>query len=269
MNLEKYKCEGQMSLADLDDSWFGKMSLEHTVPITEMTLGQSSKKRLESKTPMPLFLDLRTENGHLADASWETDTPWLGARMMHSIGECLNAEKGFVYSLTLKGTPPEEYFLKLNCGEKPLTERPSKLSRILETNPDPKFNLSAKACQGILARAERRKKVLPPMLKDALIRQGGALSFQERAGKPGGGKGILIAKERTGSLSTLSNQMVFDASRRHNQDSQNTVEQHGICYGLDRASFNQGKNAQFNFSVDEELAQTVVAKGPGGVLTQQ
>jgi site-specific DNA-cytosine methylase len=37
----------------------------------------------------------------------------------------------------------------------------------------------------------------------------GAISFQERAGKPGGGKGILIQDERTGALSTLNNQSVF------------------------------------------------------------
>ena len=42
-----------------------------------------------------------------------------------------------------------------------------------------------------------------------------------------------------------------------------------ICYGLDRASFNQGQNAQYDFSVTEEQAQTLVAKGPGGVLTRQ
>ena len=39
---------------------------------------------------------------------------------------------------------------------------------------------------------------------------GGAISFQERAGKPGGGKGILIQQERTGALSTLNNQSVLD-----------------------------------------------------------
>lgn len=37
----------------------------------------------------------------------------------------------------------------------------------------------------------------------------GAISFQERAGCPGGGKGILIQPERTGALSTLNNQSVF------------------------------------------------------------
>lgn len=36
-----------------------------------------------------------------------------------------------------------------------------------------------------------------------------AISFQERAGCEGGGKGILIQNERVGTLSTLTNQSVF------------------------------------------------------------
>ena len=36
-----------------------------------------------------------------------------------------------------------------------------------------------------------------------------AISFQERAGCEGGGKGILIQHERTGALSTFNNQSVF------------------------------------------------------------
>ena len=39
----------------------------------------------------------------------------------------------------------------------------------------------------------------------------------------------------------------------------------GVAIGLDRASFNQGRNAQFGFAVEEECAPTVVAKGPGAV----
>ena len=42
-----------------------------------------------------------------------------------------------------------------------------------------------------------------------------------------------------------------------------------VSYGLDRASFNQGQNAKFSFSVDEELAPSLVAKGPGGVLAKR
>lgn len=38
---------------------------------------------------------------------------------------------------------------------------------------------------------------------------GEAISFQERAGKPGGGKGILIQDEHVGALSTFNNQSVY------------------------------------------------------------
>lgn len=40
-----------------------------------------------------------------------------------------------------------------------------------------------------------------------------------------------------------------------------------ICYGIDRSSFNQGKNALYDFSIEEDKAQTLVARGPGGVMT--
>lgn len=45
----------------------------------------------------------------------------------------------------------------------------------------------------------------------------------------------------------------------------NTVETHGVAYGIDRATFNMGQNVQFGITVKEELAPTVVAKGSGTV----
>lgn len=163
-----------------------------------------------------------------------------------------------------------------------------------------------------------------------------AISFQERGGKPGGGKGILIQDNRTGALSTLNNQSVcygispFESNSMksdnpqsgiYEADTSRTLDLNGgspscnqggmaivqpeselrggrdepivaskasfflqsrsdgiadtlvatdykdpqcVCYGLDRASFNQGKNAKFNFSVEEELAQTITSRGCGG-----
>jgi len=38
-----------------------------------------------------------------------------------------------------------------------------------------------------------------------------------------------------------------------------------MTYGLDRAAYNQGKNAQYDFSVEEEKIGAQVAKGPGAV----
>ena len=41
------------------------------------------------------------------------------------------------------------------------------------------------------------------------------------------------------------------------------------AYGIGRDAFNQGKNALYTPSVDEELQPTIVAKGPGGVALPQ
>lgn len=44
-----------------------------------------------------------------------------------------------------------------------------------------------------------------------------------------------------------------------------TIDRHAVAYGIDRAAFNQGKNAQYGFAVEEETQPTMVAKGPGAV----
>ncbi len=38
-----------------------------------------------------------------------------------------------------------------------------------------------------------------------------------------------------------------------------------VAYGLDRAAYNQGKNAKYDFSVEEEKIGAQVARGPGAV----
>ena len=45
----------------------------------------------------------------------------------------------------------------------------------------------------------------------------------------------------------------------------NATDKHAVAYGIDRAAFNQGQNALYNFAVEEELEPTMVAKGPGAV----
>ena len=61
--------------------------------------------------------------------------------------------------------------LTRNSGERPNAERESHLSSVLEINPQRKYYLSAKACQGILNRAKRRGKELPELLRKALTLQ--------------------------------------------------------------------------------------------------
>lgn len=57
----------------------------------------------------------------------------------------------------------------LISGEKPNVKK--RLSETLETSVDEKYNLSPRACAGILRRAERRGKPLPPELDEALRQQ--------------------------------------------------------------------------------------------------
>ena len=58
----------------------------------------------------------------------------------------------------------------LNTLEYPSVVVESSLSRVLETGElPPRFYLSAKACSGILRRASKRGKALPPMLQAALM----------------------------------------------------------------------------------------------------
>ena len=164
--------EGQMSIFDLPGTWSGKMSQEQSVPAPrrEKTSESSLKRSRGSVSRMPLFLDL-TGDGNHQDASWDETGVQLGKFMMHNGGAFHSAENGYVCYVTSMGTPPRKYYLTLNCGEKPRVPNPTKLSEILEQNPDSRFNLSARACQGILNRASRRGKELPEELRIALEAQ--------------------------------------------------------------------------------------------------
>ena len=125
------------------DTWFGKTCREHSAQTGEKISDRCLKKRCEPSPKTPLYLDLRAGSGGIAGVSWETDSPWLGEYSTRSFGECPSAENA------------------------------SHLSQILEASPHPKYSLSAKACLGIVRRAEHRGKELPPLLKAALLNQAG------------------------------------------------------------------------------------------------
>ena len=120
---------------------------------------------------LPMFLYLKAGSGPTRDFYWATIGRSRGACTTAGGGECLNGERDAACSLISREEAPETYFSDKNWSEKPDVPIPSKLSDVLESNPDPKYTLSAKACRGILNRAKRRNKELPPLLRDALIRQ--------------------------------------------------------------------------------------------------
>jgi hypothetical protein len=117
---------------------FGRTSPEHSA----VTKGLILEPYLR-KSDRPKFQYLMAGNGHAQG--------WLNAMSVKSRGASST----------------------LNIGECPSVAVESFLSRILQTMTDvpEKYYLSAKACRGILRRAQERGKELPEELRIALERQ--------------------------------------------------------------------------------------------------
>lgn len=220
---------------------YGRTSQEHLAPTVERTLGSCLKKSAKSQTKIPLFLDLRG-SGSRQDVSWETDGVSLGEHMMHNTGEFRKDEREFVFSLISGGVQQERYCL--NCSEKPLMEKKVRLSDILEESANPKYNLSAKACQGILRRANVRGKKLPEVLERALIAQSHFKNEPEKQGGVKESSSKTNEPERSAHYQTSTYCIegnVIDRQAKQNGRgwkaeeayTLNSVDRHGVAYGVD------------------------------------
>lgn len=144
--------EGQESLFD-PGSWSGRTSPARSPQTVDEISKSSSKKQSESRNrTRPTFHVLK--NG-----LWQTPT------------------------LETDGVSPTEFSTR-SFGASPSVVVESALSQILEDAVPQKYYLSAKACQGILRRAEKRGKKLPPELEAALIRQSQGALPQDRTEVP-------------------------------------------------------------------------------------
>lgn len=302
-------------MENIQPTLFGKMSPVHLAVIKGMTLKPCLKK-----SQKPIFQCLQAENGVTPE--------WLEAAELQPLGDCST----------------------LNIGEYPNEESVSTLSEVLEVITPSKYYLSATACEGILRRAERRKKKLPPDLETALIQQteyltqeeteGGDISptitgdhcsrindyapivlensagFLDRA--PAEAHSIGYEEEKAPTLRAgmipsviysagfngqnsvtaagvdymdektppiiknkqtdvfcLQGNMIGRADKNGPQGNGinknvsftvNTTDRHAVVYALDRASFNQDINAQYDFEItDSGINSTIVAKGPSAV----
>ena len=326
----------------IQNTWYGKTFPELSAQTVEKTSDVFLRNWQESKTPKFQFLNLRS--GGVQD--------------------------GLTYLMDVS----HGAHMTLSIGESPNEERESHLSWILETNPNPKYNLSPLACQGILRRAKTRGKKLPELLERVLTQQSvskneaenlgggyvpmvckenvcfadthnalnaddgpkgvhsqmmnapesnfvvsyGISSFDSNAmkspnpnsgiyeaetsrtldnngGNPACNQGGIIVLEGNGSRPSHKGDGFSEADVSHTL---NAVEHHAVCvgvdaynqattgdkskrlnsaatdsdhipcvcYGLDRASFNQGQNAKYDISIQEDIAQPIVARGPGGVM---
>ena len=170
------RMDGQVTWLDLG-LWYGKTCPEHSQATKGETSRQSSKRSSASQSRKPPILKCLKKAGTPGGATtmkWEDDGAWLG--------ECMTR----------------------NTGESPNVAVVSRLSQILEETPQAKYSLSAKACQGILRRAERRGKDLPETLKAVLLMQS-----ELGGGCDGGGKGSLVQEDKSGTLGIGNDQTIF------------------------------------------------------------
>ena len=151
------------------DTCCGKTSPGHSQARKAKTSGRSLKKPSKSQTQRLVSLDLRREDGHTPDTSWEMDTAWPIEFTMLNFGESRKDAEGCVWLPILAAVPQDAYCL--NCGEKPNILKATKLRDVLEPAADPKYTLTEAACLGILRRMEKRGKELPKMMKEVLERQ--------------------------------------------------------------------------------------------------
>ena len=193
--------------------WSGKTSLEPCQATTEKISEPCWKKPQGSQKKEFLFLDLRKDrSGVMQERSVAMDGLLHGECMMHSIGEFRREESESVFLQISTGIPQQTCYL--NVSEKPIQTVATKLSDIIETDADPRFDLSEKACEGILRRANARGKKLPEVLEKALkeqitrLKSGGGVEIDSHGKRAG--KGALIQKELSGTLGVSQDQTLFE-----------------------------------------------------------
>ena len=101
-----------------------------------------------------------------------------------------------------------------------------------------------------------------------------ALCVRERCGCDGGGKGLLIQRDKSGTLAANNDQFTVCIGNGQSNSLKptekagtvNCMHDQQAIITLDRAAFNQGKNAQYDFKVDDEgINSTIVSKDPSAV----
>ena len=221
-----YQCEGQMTVFDYlnvqsPPPQSGRTLSEHfpREHREEQTSDVCLKNWRELKNQKFQYLCLKAENGCPQVASLETHGALHGEPTMPSIGE--SHKGGEEYPFCADSMIQMQLKSCFNTSEKPTTPRPSKLSDILETDPDPRYFLSAKACLGILRRAEERGKELPDLLERVLRKQAGLPVDSDSNGQG------TYSIEGNGTRASHHGSGIGDGA----MFTLNATEQHAVCIG--------------------------------------
>ena len=294
---EQYNNAVQLTIFDVysPDIFCGKTSSELCrQELQREKISESSlKKFAELRIKPPQYLCLTKESGQQAAALWEIGGALLGEYTTRSFGEYPSEERESHLSQILEKEQLPTYSLKkyhlspracmgiLTRAERRGKQLPEMLRQALIRQATPlksgggseRDSSGRKAGKGALIQEELSGTlgVSQDQTLFCLNDQGGsvmnvsenvcgALRAQEHGHQP------TICLEGNGSRPSHRGDGYIESDTMYTL---NQTEQHGVCYGLDRASFNQGQNAKYDFAVEEEIAQPLVSRGPGGVLTEQ
>ena len=128
---------------------------------------QSTKKELEEENNLPLFCGkMYPESSTQRTTHSAVFLQGLRGKMslLSQQGESGRTQVGLL-------VPKEQSLggcLMPNISEWPNAAAVCLLSQVLEKTTHEKYYLSSRACEGILRRAEKRGKTLPPLLQQAL-----------------------------------------------------------------------------------------------------
>ena len=290
-------------MENIPDMQYGRTCREHSVQTKAKISAQSSKNSAKSKTVQPLFLDLRTGGGDgvQQDLSWQTDIQSLGVFSMHNFGESPNAVEESSLWQILEVEVPEKYYLSKTACRGVLRRA---ANRGVELPPILLMALISQG--EITEAELTEMGITPPIIpienhpadsRVTLCKEETIQTLTSRMGTGGGNTPLLLIGVDTYNQTLTGNvtktllaghidpdgvpcvaiNMLQDAvpnesitpclSTGNPKTGQANV---AVCYpemySIDRAAFNQGKNAQYKIQIDDKgISHTLVAKGPGAV----
>ena len=160
---------GQMSFYDYPAIAFGKTSQERSAATAERTFDACWRSLQGSQNRPLLFLSLHGASGAKPESSRETDGRSPGGSTTRSIGAFRRGEEESPLFATSTGiTRLQSFLAEVETDEAPAIPIPTHLADVLDPNAEEKYDLSAKAAEGIIRRATDRGKTLPEMLETAL-----------------------------------------------------------------------------------------------------
>ena len=266
--------EGQMSLFD-PDIWSGKTFPELSAPTKEKISEPSLKKPRGSQIKMPLFLDLRGGGwrpcGLILGDGWSIawrvhDAQYWGVPQRRK-RICLLADFGgdtagkILFELQRETANGDTEQAVMDIGTESRSEVQSVAEGLFgdtETCGEPGKDAAADAgigtteTGGCLNGWDVQSKHIQP-------ENGIAESLYAGECKGGGGESYVMQSR------AISFQNANETGTAETLVATDYKDPQIVAYGLDRASYNQGMNAKYDFSVDEEKVGTCVAKGPNAV----